>query len=120
VAVAAKPPVEPRNPVATVAIDGAYGAGVGLLVGTGWALIGNSDWGDAVKVGAGLGILVGAGVGVFQAVREQRAYDEDRKKAGLSALPPPGDERVALDGLGTPARDPVIRDRPWLAWSGRF
>jgi hypothetical protein len=121
VVVSRAPPIEPRNPLATVALDAAYGGAAGLLVGTGWALIErNDEWGRDLAVGAGLGIIIGAGVGIFQAVSEQRAYDEDRRRANLSALPPPRAERVALDGLGTPARDPVIRGRPWAVWSGRF
>ncbi len=95
----------PRNPVATVALDAAYGGIAGALIGTGVTLVNDwSHWQRDIGVGAGIGLIAGAAVGVAHAAIE----------AGQ------GRRYAVEDGLGSPARDPVIRRPPMIAWSGRF
>lgn len=95
----------PRNPVATVALDAAYGGIAGALIGTGVTLVNSwSHWQRDIGVGAGIGLIAGAAVGIAHAAIEA---GEGRRYA-------------VQDGLGSPARDPVIRRPPMLAWSGRF
>jgi uncharacterized membrane protein len=97
---------ESRSSLEIVAIDAAYGALSGLLVGAGVALIANNDnWGRDLMIGTGAGILVGAAVG------------------GIHAYNSSGDtpSRYALDGLGSPARTPPLAGaHAMLGYAGRF
>ncbi len=98
---------EQLSPLSTVATDTAFGGLAGALVGTGIALINQwNAWGRDIMVGTGVGILVGAAVGGVHAwVNEQ-----DTRRP-----------RVAMDGLGTPDRDPPLAHaRAALGFSGRF
>jgi hypothetical protein len=96
-----------RNPMATVAIDAAYGGVAGLLVGTGVALVDEwDDWQRSLMVGAGVGLLVGAGVGAVHAAVEAR---DARAR-----------HRVARDGMNRTDRDPVIAVPPRVALAFRF
>lgn len=98
---------EERNPMATVALDAAYGGVAGLLVGVGVALVNEWDnWDRDVMVGAGAGLLVGAAVGIAHAAYDAR---ESRRR-----------DRYAFDGLGSTARDPVRTARTVVGFSGRF
>ncbi|HEX7622486.1 MAG TPA: hypothetical protein VF400_02865, partial [Anaeromyxobacteraceae bacterium] len=92
-----------RSLVAIVALDALYGAAAGALVGAGVALIVNNDrWGRDLMVGAGAGILVGTAVGVVEATNR-------------------GPNRIAMDGLGSPDRDPPSKGVARLArLGGRF
>jgi hypothetical protein len=57
-----------RSALEIVAVDAAYGALAGLLVGGGVALIAENDnWGRDLMVGTGAGIILGAAVGGIQA-----------------------------------------------------
>jgi hypothetical protein len=95
-----------RSSLEIVAIDAAYGALAGLLVGAGVALIANNDaWGRDLMIGTGAGILVGAAVGGIH------AYNAS------SEAP----RRYALDGLGSPARTPPRAGaQAMLGYAGRF
>lgn len=96
-----------RNPMVTVATDAAYGGLAGLVIGFGVALVNQWDhWQRDITVGAGAGVLVGAAVGVAQAT-----YDasEDRRA-----------RRVALDGMNRTDKDPVIANRPAMAFAFKF
>ncbi|MFL5264028.1 MAG: hypothetical protein ACJ79L_16630 [Anaeromyxobacteraceae bacterium] len=97
---------ESRSSLEVVAIDAAYGALAGLLVGAGVALIANNDdWGRDLMIGTGAGILVGAAVGGIH------AYN-------ASAETP---RRYALDGLGSPARTPPLAGaHAMVGYAGRF
>jgi hypothetical protein len=93
-----------RNPMATVATDAAYGGVAGLIVGIGISLIDRGNhWERDLPISTGAGVLIGAVVGIAQAASDTGVAD-----------------RVATDGAGSPARDPVIRTPPTLAFSGRF
>jgi hypothetical protein len=99
---------EERNPMATVAMDAAYGGIAGLLVGVGVALVNEWDnWDRDIMIGAGSGLIIGAAVGVAHAAYDAR---ESRRRR----------DRYAFDGLGSTARDPVISARPVIGLSGRF
>jgi len=97
---------ESRSSLEIVAIDAAYGALAGLLVGAGVALIANNDdWGRDLMIGTGAGILVGAAVGGIHAYNA--SSDTPR--------------RYALDGLGSPARTPPLAGaHAMLGYGGRF
>jgi hypothetical protein len=99
---------ERRNPLETVALDAAYGGLAGLLVGTGVALVDEwDDWDRKLMVGTGIGVIVGAAVGVVHAGYEARQDARSR--------------RVALDGLGSPDRHPVLANAHTVfAFGGRF
>jgi hypothetical protein len=89
---------EPRNPMATVATDAAYGGVAGLLVGAGVALVNEWDsWERDLMVGAGVGLLVGAAVGVVHA-----SYDARRDRRTRP---------IAFDGMNRTDRDPVVTAR---------
>lgn len=93
-----------RGTLETVVIDAGYGALAGALVGAGISLIDQgNNLGRNLTLGAGAGILVGAAVGAIQ------AYNQG--------------DRVASDGLGSPARDrlaSVGERRSVVAFGGRF
>lgn len=82
-----------RAPMATVALNALYGGGAGALIGIGVALIEQDNYGRDVMVGTGIGVIAGAIVG------------------GVMAYGDSGPDRLAVDGLGTPARD-ARRQRP--------
>ncbi len=92
-----------RPTLEIVAIDAAYGALAGALVGGGVALIDQgNNLGRNLLVGAGAGILVGAAVGGVQ------AYSASRSS-------------YAMDGLGSPDRDPPLASAHVVAsYAGRF
>ena len=92
-----------RSAISIIAIDALYGAAAGALVGVGVALIFNNDaWGRDIMIGAGAGILVGTAVGALEASNR-------------------GPDRIALDGLGSPDRDPPGKGVTTLArLGGRF
>jgi len=92
-----------RSAISIIAIDALYGAAAGALVGVGVALIFNNDaWGRDIMIGAGAGILVGTAVGALEASNR-------------------GPDRIALDGLGSPGRDPPGKGVSTLArLGGRF
>lgn len=97
----------PKPPMATIATGAAWGGLAGLLVGTGVALIDEWDhWQRDMMIGTGIGVLVGAAVGGVQAYSDH----QDARRS-----------RVALDGMGSPARDPVTRGgRVVFGYAGRF
>ncbi len=82
-------------------IDALYGGLAGVLIGAGVALIDGGNWGRDLGIGAGAGIIVGAALG---AVRQ------------LSDV---GPNRLAMDGMGSTARDPVMSART-VGVGGRF
>ena len=92
-----------RSAISIIAIDALYGAAAGALVGVGVALIFNNDaWGRDIMIGTGAGILVGTAVGALEASNR-------------------GPDRIALDGLGSPGRDPPGKGVSTLArLGGRF
>jgi len=92
-----------RSAFTIIAVDALYGAAAGALVGVGVALILNNDsWGRDLMICTGTGLLVGAGVGVLEASNR-------------------GPDRIALDGLGSPDRDPPGKGVTTLArLGGRF
>jgi hypothetical protein len=82
-----------RSPMSIVATNALYGGAAGAVVGAGVALINEGDsWGRDLMLGTGIGVLAGAAVGGVMAYRQS-------------------DDRVAVDGLGTPARDEQLRPR---------
>jgi hypothetical protein len=92
-----------RSAFSIIAIDALYGAAAGALVGVGVALIFNNDaWGRDIMIGTGAGILVGTAVGALEASNR-------------------GPDRIAMDGLGSPDRDPPAKGVATLArLGGRF
>ncbi len=95
---------EPPNPTKTIALDALYGGIAGALVGTGIALMEQwNHWDRDLMVGTGVGLIGGAIVGGIQ------AYGSSKDRYS----------RVARDGLGTLARDPV-RPAATVAYGGRF
>lgn len=101
---------EKPNPLATVAMDAAYGGVAGLLVGGGVALVQQGDnWGRDIMVGAGVGLIVGAAVGVVHALYDQQQYDRAERRAAQAQRT--RSILVAGDGLNRTDRDPVISGR---------
>jgi hypothetical protein len=97
-----------RNPMATIAMDAAYGGVAGLLVGFGVALVNDWDnWDRSLMVGAGSGLIIGSLFGIGHVAYEAR---EDRRRR----------DRYAFDGLGSTARHPVLSARTMAGVSGRF
>jgi len=92
-----------RSGFSIIAIDALYGAAAGALVGVGVALIFNNDaWERDILICTGVGILVGTAVGALEASNR-------------------GPDRIALDGLGSPDRDPPGKGVTTLArLGGRF
>jgi len=92
-----------RSAFSIIALDALYGAAAGALVGVGVALIFNNDaWGRDITICTGLGILAGTAVGALEASNR-------------------GPDRIALDGLGSPDRDPPGKGVTTLArLGGRF
>jgi hypothetical protein len=99
-------PGDSRSSLEIVAIDAAFGALAGLLVGGGIALIANNDdWGRDLMIGTGAGILVGAAVGGIH------AYNAADRASN----------RYATDGLGTPDKNPPLAHaRTLVGYAGRF
>jgi hypothetical protein len=87
--------------VSNIFFGALYGGLAGALIGGGVALIENDNWGRDIAIGAGAGILVGAVLGATHTFGSRRG-------------PFP-----ASDGLGTTARDPVIRART-VGFAGNF
>ena len=77
--------------MATVAINALYGGAAGALIGAGVALIEQDNYVRDVMIGAGVGVIVGGVVGAVM------AYSDE--------VP----DRIAVDGLGTPARDRALQ-----------
>jgi hypothetical protein len=92
-----------RSAFTIIAVDALYGAAAGALVGIGVALILNNDsWGRDLAICTGAGLLVGTAVGAVEASNR-------------------GPDRIALDGLGSPDRDPPGKGVTTLArLGGRF
>ncbi len=75
--------------------DALYGAVIGLLIGTGVALLEGGNWGRDLAIGAGAGLIVGAAYGALADTGPASIVGD-----GLGSRPQPGPRAAGLGFAG--------------------